>query len=56
MNSSAAPVFRRWLAGRSNLAAPIVVVGVCAFFAGVAALFLTETAPSRVAQQNQSAV
>jgi hypothetical protein len=28
---------------------PIVVVGVCAFCAGVAALFLKETAPRKIA-------
>jgi hypothetical protein len=27
----------------------VIVVGVCAFCAGVAALFLKETAPSRIA-------
>jgi len=42
-----------WLAGRiadrTSLAATIVIVGICAFCAGVAALFLKETAPRKVA-------
>ena len=37
-----------WLADRTSLAAPIIVVGVCAFCAGIAALFLKETAPRKV--------
>jgi MFS family permease len=37
-----------WLADQTSLAAPVIVVGICAVCAGVAALFLKETAPSRV--------
>lgn len=36
------------IADQTSLAAPIVVIGVCAFCGGVAALFLKETAPSKV--------
>lgn len=45
-----APPFSGWLADSTSLglAAPIMVVGVCAFFGGIAALFLKETAPSMV--------
>jgi len=43
------PPLAGWLADQTSLAAPIVIVGVCAFCAGVAALFLKETAPSKVA-------
>ena len=50
IGGAAVPPLAGWLADQSSLAAPIVVVGVCAFCAGVAALFLTETAPSRVAR------
>jgi MFS family permease len=38
-----------WLADRTDLTAPVIVVGICAVCAGVAALFLKETAPSKVA-------
>jgi MFS family permease len=38
-----------WLADRTNLTAPVIVVGVCAVCAGVAALFLKETAPRKIA-------
>jgi MFS family permease len=37
-----------WIADQTSLAAPVVVVGICAFGAGVAALFLKETAPGKV--------
>lgn len=38
-----------WLADQTSLAAPVIVLGVCAFCAGVAALFLKETAPRKIA-------
>ena len=41
-----------WLAGamadQSSLQAPMIFVTVCAFLAGVTALFLKETAPGKV--------
>jgi MFS family permease len=42
------PPLAGWIADQTSLAAPVIVVGVCAFCAGVAALFLNETAPSKV--------
>ena len=43
------PTVAGWIADSTGYqAAPIVVVGVCAFLGGVAALFLKETAPSKV--------
>jgi len=44
-----------WIADQTSLAAPVVVVGICAFFAGVAALFLKETAPRKLAQRTSAA-
>jgi MFS family permease len=49
VGGAAIPPAAGWLADRTSLAAPVIVVGVCAFAAGVAALFLKETAPSKVA-------
>jgi MFS family permease len=49
VGGAAIPPLAGMLADRTSLAAPIVVVGVCAFCAGVAALFLKETAPRKVA-------
>lgn len=37
-----------WIADQTSLAAPVIILGVCAFCAGLAALFLRETAPSKV--------
>jgi MFS family permease len=52
----AAPPVAGWIADQTSLAAPMIVVGVCAFCAGVAALFLKETAPRKVsAAQGQRA-
>jgi MFS family permease len=48
VGGAAVPPLAGWIADRTSLAAPMVVVGVCAFCAGVAALFLKETAPRRV--------
>ena len=42
------PTLAGRIADATSLAAPIIVVGVCAFCGGVAALFLKETAPSKV--------
>jgi sugar phosphate permease len=42
------PTIAGRIADATSLAAPIVVVGVCAFCAGVTALFLKETAPSKI--------
>jgi MFS family permease len=49
IGGAAVPPLAGWLADQTNLTAPVIVVGVCAFCAGVAALFLKETAPSRIA-------
>ncbi len=49
IGGAAVPPLAGWLADRTSLAAPIVVLGICAFCAGIAALFLVETAPSRIA-------
>lgn len=49
IGGAAVPPLAGWLADRTSLAAPIVVLGICAFCAGIAALFLIETAPSRIA-------
>jgi fucose permease len=48
VGGAAVPPVAGWIADRTSLAAPVIVVGVCAFCAGVAALFLKETAPSKV--------
>jgi MFS family permease len=48
VGGAAVPPAAGWLADRTSLAAPVIVVGVCAFCAGVAALFLEETAPRKV--------
>ncbi|HEY5567078.1 MAG TPA: MFS transporter [Gammaproteobacteria bacterium] len=48
VGGAAIPPAAGWLADRTSLAAPVIVVGVCAFCAGVAALFLKETAPRKV--------
>ena len=43
------PTVAGWIADSSGYqSAPIVVVGICAFLGGVAALFLRETAPGKV--------
>ena len=42
------PTLAGRIADATSLAAPIIIVGVCAFCGGVAALFLKETAPSKV--------
>jgi hypothetical protein len=44
----AMPTIAGQIADRTSLAAPAVVAAVCAFCAGLAALFLRETAPSKV--------
>ncbi len=49
VGGAAVPPMAGWLADRTSLAAPVIVVGVCAFCAGVAALFLKETAPRKLA-------
>lgn len=43
------PTIAGRIADATTLAAPIVVVGVCAFCGGVAALFIKETAPRKLA-------
>ncbi len=43
------PTIAGKIADATSLAAPIIVAAVCAFCAGVAALFLTETAPRKIA-------
>jgi MFS family permease len=48
IGGAAVPPVAGWIADRTSLAAPVIVVGVCAFCAGVAALFLKETAPRKV--------
>jgi fucose permease len=49
IGGAAVPPAAGWLADRTeSFAAPVIVVGVCAFCAGVAALFLKETAPRKV--------
>jgi MFS family permease len=48
VGGAAIPPAAGWIADRTSLAAPVIVVGVCAFCAGVAALFLRETAPRKV--------
>ena len=42
------PPLAGWIADRTSLEAPVIVIGVCAFCGGVAALFLKETAPSKI--------
>jgi predicted MFS family arabinose efflux permease len=42
------PVLAGRIADQTSLAAPIIVLGICAFCAGVTALFLKETAPRKV--------
>lgn len=42
------PTLAGRIADQTSYAAPIVVLGICAFGGGVAALFLRETAPSKV--------
>lgn len=42
------PLVAGWLADQTTLQAPIVVAAVCALGGGIAALFLKETAPSKV--------
>jgi MFS family permease len=49
VGGAAVPPLAGALADRTNLTAPVIVVGVCAFCAGVAALFLKETAPGKIA-------
>lgn len=49
VGGAAVPPIAGWIADRTSLAAPVIVVGVCAFCAGVAALFLEETAPRKLA-------
>ena len=41
------PPLAGWIADRTTLEAPVIVIGVCAFCGGIAALFLKETAPAR---------
>ena len=50
VGGAGAPPFAGWLADQTSLAAPMVVVGVCAFCAGIASLFLRETAPIKLGQ------
>ena len=50
IGGAGAPPLAGWLADQTTLAAPMVVVGVCAFCAGIASLFLKETAPSKLGQ------
>jgi MFS family permease len=47
----AVPPLAGWIADRTSLEAPIMIIGVCALCGGVAALFLKETAPSKVANR-----
>jgi MFS family permease len=42
------PTISGWIADRTSLSAHMAVMIVCAFLGGVLALFLTETAPTRV--------
>ena len=44
------PPLAGWIADRTSLGlqAPVIVLGACAFCGGVAALFLKETAPSKI--------
>ncbi|HEX7082467.1 MAG TPA: MFS transporter [Gammaproteobacteria bacterium] len=42
------PTVAGWIADQTSLAAPIIVAAACALCAGVAALFLEETAPRKV--------
>jgi MFS family permease len=42
------PPVAGWIADRTSLEAPVIVIGVCAFCGGVAALFLKETAPGKI--------
>jgi sugar phosphate permease len=42
------PTLAGRIADQTSYAAPIVVLGICAFCGGVTALFLKETAPSKV--------
>ena len=48
IGGAAVPPMAGWIADQTSLAAPVIVVGVCAFCGGVAALFLKETAPSKI--------
>jgi MFS family permease len=49
VGGAAVPPLAGRLADLTSLEAPVIVVGVCAFCAGVAALFLKETAPRKIA-------
>ena len=49
LGGAGVPWLAGWIADRTSLEAPVIVVGVCAFCAGVAALFLKETAPRKIA-------
>jgi len=46
----AVPPLAGSIADRTSLEAPVIVLGVCAFCGGVAALFLKETAPRKVGE------
>jgi MFS family permease len=52
----AIPPLAGWIADQTSLKAPIMVIGVCAFCGGVAALFLKETAPRKLASRVAEAV
>jgi len=50
LGGTLAPTFAGWMADQTSLAAPVVIIGICAFAGGVLSCFLVETAPRKVAQ------
>jgi sugar phosphate permease len=50
LGGTLAPSLAGALADQTSLAAPVIVIGVCAFMGGVLSLFLVETAPTKVKQ------
>jgi predicted MFS family arabinose efflux permease len=48
LGGTLAPSFAGWLADQTSLAAPVVVIGVCACAGGVLSCFLQETAPRKL--------
>jgi hypothetical protein len=48
LGGTLAPSLAGALADQTSLAAPVVIIGVCAFMGGVLSFFLVETAPSKL--------
>jgi MFS transporter, ACS family, hexuronate transporter len=53
LGGTLAPSFAGALADQTSLAAPVVIIGVCAFMGGVLSFFLVETAPNKVQQASK---